>query len=59
MSLHKCLKRGKYTLQEKCPTCKEQAVNPSPPRFSIEHAQKYSKYRREMLKRSKQKEQQK
>ncbi|MHA1442330.1 MAG: nucleolar RNA-binding Nop10p family protein [Candidatus Heimdallarchaeota archaeon] len=56
MSLHKCLKCGKYTLQETCSKCKEQAVKPAPPRFSIEHATKYSKYRREALRRSLQKE---
>ena len=56
MSLHKCVKCGTYTLQEVCPTCKEQAVKPAPPRFSIEHAKKYGKYRREQLKRSQQKD---
>ncbi|MHA1244418.1 MAG: nucleolar RNA-binding Nop10p family protein [Candidatus Heimdallarchaeota archaeon] len=35
MSLHKCLKCGKYTLQERCSKCKGQAVKPAPPRFSI------------------------
>jgi H/ACA ribonucleoprotein complex subunit 3 len=56
MSLHKCIKCGKYTLQETCSKCNEQAVKPAPPRFSIEHAQKYGKYRREALKRFQQKE---
>jgi rRNA maturation protein Nop10 len=51
MSLHKCIKCGKYTLKTECSECKELAVSPTPPRFSIEHAKKYSKYRRALKKR--------
>jgi rRNA maturation protein Nop10 len=46
MSLHKCLKCNSYTLKTSCPKCKGEAVTPIPPKFSIQHAQKYSKYRR-------------
>ncbi|NHJ46365.1 MAG: ribosome biogenesis protein [Asgard group archaeon] len=46
MSLHKCLKCKSYTLKTTCPKCKEEAVTPIPPRFSIEKSKKYSKYRR-------------
>ena len=46
MSLHKCSKCGYYTLKEKCPKCNEKAYSPTPAKFSIEHARKYSKYRR-------------
>ncbi|MHA1630031.1 MAG: H/ACA ribonucleoprotein complex subunit NOP10 [Candidatus Heimdallarchaeota archaeon] len=51
MSLHKCSKCGRYTMKENCPYCKAPAVSPVPPRFSLEHAQKYSKYRRMLVKR--------
>ncbi|MCF2143132.1 MAG: RNA-protein complex protein Nop10 [Candidatus Heimdallarchaeota archaeon] len=51
MSLHKCTKCGRYTMKENCPHCKAPAVSPVPPRFSLEHAQKYSKYRRMLVKR--------
>jgi H/ACA ribonucleoprotein complex subunit 3 len=46
MSLHKCSKCGFYTLKEKCPKCNEEAYTPTPAKFSLEHARKYSKYRR-------------
>ena len=52
MTILKCQECGTYTLEEKCPKCNGKAVNPSPSKFSIEHAQKYGKYRRELLKRS-------
>ncbi|MHA1211504.1 MAG: nucleolar RNA-binding Nop10p family protein [Candidatus Heimdallarchaeota archaeon] len=50
MSLHKCLQCGEYTLKEQCPKCKGKAVSPSPAKFSIEHAEKYGKYRRALIK---------
>lgn len=50
MALHKCTKCESYTMQEKCPKCNEQAYSPVPAKFSIEHSQKYSKYRREYKK---------
>ncbi|NHJ31908.1 MAG: ribosome biogenesis protein [Asgard group archaeon] len=56
MSLHKCLKCGTYTLQESCSKCKEKAVPPAPAKFSIEHSKKYGKYRRELMRRMKQKQ---
>ena len=55
-SILKCQKCGSYTLQEKCPKCKGKAINPSPAKFSLEHARKYGKYRRELLKRSQEQE---
>ncbi|MBN1329691.1 MAG: ribosome biogenesis protein [Candidatus Heimdallarchaeota archaeon] len=45
MSLHKCLNCGTYTFKENCPKCNGKAVPPAPAKFSIEHAQKYAKYR--------------
>jgi len=53
MSLYKCPKCGNYTLKEKCPKCNESTIPPAPAKFSIEHAKKYGKYRREYLKRIK------
>jgi len=53
MSIHKCAKCGQYTLKETCPKCKEKAIKPAPAKFSIVHSQKYGKYRRELLKQSK------
>jgi H/ACA ribonucleoprotein complex subunit 3 len=51
MSLHKCLECGTYTLSETCPKCKCKAVPPAPPKFSLAHAKKYSKYRRALKER--------
>lgn len=59
MSLHKCLKCGTYTLQETCTKCKEKAVSPAPARFSIEHSKKYGKYRRALMKKMKQEQENK
>lgn len=59
MSLHKCLKCGSYTLQETCTKCKEKAVSPAPARFSIEHSKKYGKYRRALMKKMKQEQENK
>jgi len=59
MSLHKCLKCGNYTLKETCPSCKEKAVPPAPAKFSIEHSKKYGKYRRELMKKMKQEQENK
>jgi len=56
MSLNKCLKCGTYTMKDVCPICNEEARSPAPAKFSIEHAKKYSKYRREMMKRAKEKQ---
>ncbi|NHJ87502.1 MAG: ribosome biogenesis protein [Asgard group archaeon] len=53
MSLHKCTKCGVYTLKEVCPKCNGKAIPPAPAKFSIEHERKYGKYRRELMKRSK------
>ncbi|NHJ39935.1 MAG: ribosome biogenesis protein [Asgard group archaeon] len=50
LSLNKCSKCGSYTMQEKCPKCNEKAYPPVPAKFSLEHSQKYSKYRRELKK---------
>jgi len=59
MSLHKCLKCGTYTLQETCSKCKEKAVSPAPARFSIEHSKKYGKYRRALMKKMKEEQENK
>ena len=41
----KCKGCGKFTMAETCPSCGGDAVNPKPPKFSIED--KVGKYRRE------------
>jgi H/ACA ribonucleoprotein complex subunit 3 len=56
MSMLKCLKCGTYTFKEVCPKCQGQAAPPAPAKFSIEHARKYGKYRRELMKRIKEAE---
>lgn len=53
MSLHKCQKCGIYTMKDFCSKCNEEARSPAPAKFSIEHAKKYGKYRRELIKRAK------
>ncbi len=50
-SIFKCTKCRKYTLSETCPECGGKAVSPQPARFSLEKENKYSKYRRELIKR--------
>ena len=41
----KCKECGRYTMSEKCTACGGNAVNPKPPKFSIED--KIGKYRRQ------------
>jgi H/ACA ribonucleoprotein complex subunit 3 len=44
----KCLSCSNYTMQEKCPSCGGDAVNPKPAKYSPEDA--YSDYRRKAKK---------
>ena len=53
-SIFKCTKCNKYTLNnETCPVCGGKVVSPQPARFSLEKENKYSKYRRALIKREK------
>ena len=50
-SIFKCVECNKYTLNtEKCPACGGKVVSPRPAKFSIEKEEKYSKYRRQLMK---------
>lgn len=50
-TLYKCTNCGEYTLKhDVCPYCGGKTYTPHPARFSIEKEQKYSKYRRELIK---------
>ena len=50
-TLYKCANCGEYTLKPNlCPHCGGKTYTPHPARFSIEKEQKYSKYRRDLLK---------
>jgi H/ACA ribonucleoprotein complex subunit 3 len=44
VSLLKCESCGRYNIRSVCVVCGGKAVNPKPPKFSIED--KYAKYRR-------------
>jgi len=47
--LHKCIKCGRYTLNnEKCPICGSKVILAHPPRFSP--VDKYGEYRRKLKK---------
>jgi H/ACA ribonucleoprotein complex subunit 3 len=50
MSVHilKCKDCGTYTISDKCPSCKGDAVSPMPAKYSPEDP--YGKYRREAKK---------
>ncbi|MDY1590555.1 MAG: RNA-protein complex protein Nop10 [Methanofastidiosum sp.] len=50
MKMKICPKCNKYTLKGLCPLCNTHAVNPHPPKFSLED--KYGKYRRLIKKES-------
>lgn len=41
--IHKCTSCQKYTLKEKCSGCGKEAVQPKPPKFTLDD--KYSSYR--------------
>jgi rRNA maturation protein Nop10 len=50
-SIFRCIECKIYSLSNgKCPTCGGKTVSPRPARFSIEKSQKYSKYRRMLIK---------
>ena len=46
--LLKCSACGRYTMEEKCPQCKQETLRPLPAKFSP--PDKYGKYRREVKK---------
>lgn len=51
-SIFKCVECNKYTLDtEKCPSCGGKTISPKPAKFSIEREEKYSRFRRELIKR--------
>jgi len=43
-----CKKCNEYTLDEKCPSCKNKTISKNPPRFSPQDP--YGRYRRELKK---------
>jgi H/ACA ribonucleoprotein complex subunit 3 len=45
--LHRCRECGRYTFQEKCPTCGAATGTPHPARWSPED--RYARYRRALL----------
>lgn len=50
-SIFRCIECKIYSLSDgKCPACGSKTVSPRPARFSIEKSQKYSKYRRMLIK---------
>ena len=50
-SIFKCMECSKFTLNTKeCPSCGGRVVSPRPARFSIEKEEKYSHYRRQLIK---------
>lgn len=44
VDLLRCENCHEYAIQQTCPTCGGKAVNPKPPKYSVED--KYARYRR-------------
>lgn len=50
-SIFKCIDCKKYTLNNKeCPSCGGHVASPRPAKFSIEKEERYSSYRRQLIK---------
>ena len=50
-SIYRCISCKEYSLNDQtCPHCGERTVSPQPARFSLDKEQKYSKYRRKLIK---------
>lgn len=45
LNLLRCVKCNRYNIREVCVSCGGKAVNPKPPKYSVED--RYAKYRRQ------------